>query len=101
MKSILVELTLVVLAATGLPTRAMAQSGPTTLSMTCAQAREIVASQGAAVLRTGPTTYDRYVRDGTFCALQEIARPAWVRTADTAQCPIGGVCRPVEIETGR
>jgi hypothetical protein len=69
--------------------------------MTCAQARRIVASQGAAVLRTGPATYDRYVRDGSFCALQETARPAWVRTADVAQCPVGGVCRSVEIDNGR
>ena len=84
-----------------LSTAAMAQSGPTTLTMTCAQARGIVASQGAVVLRTSPTTYDRYVRDGSFCALQEAARPAWVRTTDTAQCPVGGVCRSVEIDNGQ
>ena len=89
----------VVLAS--LSTAAVAQSGPTTLAMTCAQARGIVASQGAVVLHTGPTTYDRYVRDGSFCAFQETARPAWVRTADTAQCPVGGVCRSVEIENGQ
>ena len=80
---------------------AMAQSGGTTLTMTCAAARGIVASQGAVVLRTGPTTYDRYVRDSSFCALQETARPAWVRTADVAQCPIGGVCRSIDIDNGR
>ena len=88
-------------AIAGFATGSLAQSGPTTLAMTCAQAAGIVASQGAAVLRTGSTTYDRYVRDGSFCALQETARPVWVRTADVAQCPVGGVCRSVEIDNGR
>jgi hypothetical protein len=81
-------------------TSAAAQSGPTTLAMTFAQARGIVASQGAAVLCT-PATYDRYVRDGSFCALQEAVRPAWVRTADVAQYPVGGVCRAVAVDNGR
>jgi hypothetical protein len=89
----------VVLAS--LSTAAMAQSGPTTLTITCAQARGIVAAQGAAVLRTGPMTYDRYVRGSGFCALQETAQPAWVRTADVVQCPIGAVCRSVEKDNGR
>jgi hypothetical protein len=31
---------------------------------------------------------------------QEAAHPAWVRTADVAQCPIRGVCRSVEIDKG-
>ena len=71
-------------AIAGFATGSLAQSGPTTLAMTCAQAAGIVASQGAVVLRTGSTTYDRYVRDGSFCALQETARLAWVKTADIA-----------------
>ncbi|WP_201860556.1 hypothetical protein [Microvirga soli] len=83
-------------AIAGFATGSLAQSGPTTLAMTCAQAAGIVASQGAAVLRTGSTTYDRYVRDGSFCAPQETTSPAWVKTADVAQCPIGGVCRSVD-----
>jgi hypothetical protein len=85
----------------GFVTGAMAQTGATTLTMTCAAAKGIVVSRGAVVLRTGPTTYDRYVRDSSFCALQETVRPAWVRTADVAQCPIGGVCRSIEIDNGR
>ena len=95
------KLTLLFLAIAGIATSAMAQSGPTALTMTCAQARGIVASQGAVVLRTGPTTYDRYVRTPTFCALGETVHPAWVRTADAAQCPVGGVCQPVDLEDGR
>ncbi|KLK93982.1 hypothetical protein AA309_05795 [Microvirga vignae] len=86
---------------TGLSTGAMAQSAATTLAMTCQQARQIVASRGAVVLRTGPTTYDRYVRDSSFCERSLTADPAWVRTADTAKCPVGGVCRSIEIDNGR
>ncbi|MBD2749599.1 hypothetical protein IC232_23245 [Microvirga sp. BT688] len=88
-------------AIAGYATGALAQSGPTTLAMSCAQARGIVAAQGAAVLRTGPMTYDRYVRGSGFCALQETAQPAWVRTADVVQCPVGAVCRSVEKDNGR
>jgi len=84
------------MAATG----AMAQSA-TTQNMTCAQARGLVASQGAVVLRTGPGAFDRYVRDSNFCVAQTRAEPAWVRTADVAQCPIGGTCVPVEIDNGQ
>lgn len=90
----------VFLAIGSVSTGAMAQSGPTTLTMTCAQARAIVASQGAVVLHTGPTTYDRFVRDASFCALQEMIRPSFARTADVAQCPIGGVCRSIEVDNG-
>lgn len=89
---------LLVLALATISTAAMAQSGRTTLTVTCAQARGLVAAQGAVVLHTGPTTYDRYVRDGGFCALQEAAWPAWVRTYDVAQCLVGGVCRSLEID---
>jgi hypothetical protein len=92
---------LVVLALATHSTMALAQSGHTTVTMTCAQVRRLVAAQGAVVLHTGPTTYDRYVRDGGFCALQEMVRPAWVRTADAAQCLVGGVCRSVEIDNGQ
>jgi hypothetical protein len=82
-------------------TCAAAQSGSTTLAMTCAQARRIVIAEGAAVLRTGPMTYDRYVRDSSFCAFQETTQLAWVRTADVIQCPIGAVCRSLDIDNGR
>ncbi|WP_262297827.1 hypothetical protein [Microvirga sesbaniae] len=92
---------LVAAGIAGFVTGAGAQSGSTTLAMTCAQAKGIVASRGAVMLRTGPATYDRYVRDGSFCAFQETVRPAWVRTVDVAQCPVGGVCGSVEIDNGR
>jgi sulfur relay (sulfurtransferase) complex TusBCD TusD component (DsrE family) len=54
---------LVLLAIAGMVTGAIAQSGPITLNMTCAQARGIVASQGA-----GGCTQDRRPTIVTFGA---------------------------------
>lgn len=73
---------------------AWAQSHPLTLRMSCAQAQGLVASQRAIVLNTGPLTYDRYVSTYGTCAVGETLDPAWVPTADTAQCPIGYRCAP-------
>lgn len=88
------------LALAGMSTGALAQPAATTLNMSCDQARRIVASQGAVVLHTSPTTYDRYVRDPSFCGRSMTTRQAWVRTADVAQCPVGAVCRSIEIDNG-
>lgn len=71
---------------------ALAQSRPSTLRMSCLQARSLVLSQGAVVLSTGPTTYDRYVSGGNFCQWGERSEPTWVPAADTPQCHIGFVC---------
>jgi hypothetical protein len=71
---------------------AWAQSRPLTLRMSCAQAQGLVASQKAIVLSTGPFTYDRYVGSYGYCAPGETLDPAWVPTADTAQCPVGYRC---------
>ncbi|MBB4039958.1 putative membrane protein [Microvirga flocculans] len=72
--------------------QALGQSHPMTLRMACAQARALVATQGAIVLSTSPFTYDRYVGAYGYCALGEIATPAWVPTADVAECPVGYRC---------
>ena len=78
----------------------LAQGRPLTLQMSCYGARELVASQGAVVLSTGPTTYDRYVAAATQCVRGETLDPAWVPTADTAQCPIGYRCVPRTRQSG-
>ena len=72
------------------------QTRPQTPSMTCDQARSIVFSRGAAVLGTGGFTYDRFVRDRTFCQINETTEFAVVPTRDTPQCPIGYRCRDAE-----
>jgi hypothetical protein len=81
------------LASLSLSAETLAQSEPSVLNMTCAQAKEIVSAQGAVVLHTGPTTYDRFVRDANFCEEDEAATLAYVRTTDLAECPIGRVCQ--------
>jgi hypothetical protein len=87
------KIALAFLAIVSLQTGALAQSEPSVHSMTCAQAKEIVSSRGAVVLHTGPTTYDRFVRDDNFCEEDEAAPLAYVGTVDVAECPIGRVCQ--------
>ncbi|PIK70738.1 hypothetical protein [Methylobacterium frigidaeris] len=79
------------------PTGALAQGRPSTLDMTCRQARSLLAAQGAAVLGTGGYTYDRFVRDRSFCEPTQITKNAFVPTRDTPECLVGYRC----IEPGR
>jgi hypothetical protein len=82
-----------VLAFTACVSGVEAQQRPFTPRLTCAQAQRIVFASGAAVLSTGTYTYDRYVRDRSFCEINEYIEPVWVPTLDTPQCPIGYRCR--------
>ena len=63
-----------------------------TLDLTCAQARNVVLREGAAVLGTGGQTYDRFVRDRNFCEPTEIGRRAFVPARDTGACFVGYTC---------
>jgi len=67
--------------------------------MSCAQAAGLVRARGAVVLHTGPTTYDRYVSGPGQCEGDQNTAPAWVRTADTAQCFIGYRCQQFELDS--
>ncbi|GJE40001.1 hypothetical protein [Methylobacterium persicinum] len=71
---------------------ALAQGRPSTTAMSCAQASRLVASQGAIVLGTGGPTYDRFVRDRSFCEPTEIARRAFRPTRDNGACLVGYTC---------
>ena len=77
---------------------AVAQVRPSSPPLTCQAARQIVASRGAAVLSTGGYAYDRYVSSNRFCALGETTEPAWIPTADSAQCFVGYRCRQPDLE---
>jgi hypothetical protein len=87
----------ILIAAGTLPllaTDALPQARPMVPNMPCAEARGIVFTQGAAVLSTGPVTYDRFVSASAFCAIGEkTLEPAWERARDTPQCFIGFRCR--------
>ncbi len=76
-----------------LPTTSFSQGRVSMETMTCRAAEGLVTSRGAVVLGTGPYTYDRFVRDGSYCDIRQTTRPAYERTADSAQCFIGYQCR--------
>jgi hypothetical protein len=63
-------------------------------TLTCAQARALVQSEGAIVLTTGRYTYDRFVSDHRFCDRDEVTRPRRTPTRDDEACRIGCVCQP-------
>jgi hypothetical protein len=79
---------------------AMAQSHPLTTAMACNQAQGLVAAQGAVVLNTSATTYDRYVASGAYCGLGEVPGPGWARTKDVSQCLVGSRCVSVSRGSG-
>lgn len=88
----------IVLAFFALSTGVQAQQRLSTLNLSCGQAQQVVQSRGAAVLSTGTYTYDRFVRDRTFCERNEFIDLAVVPSRDTPQCPIGYRCRSGELD---
>ena len=84
----------------GISSGAMAQSHPLTTGMACSQARSLVAAQGAVVLNTSATTYDRYVTSGAYCGLGEVPGPGWAPTRDASRCLVGSRCVPVSRGSG-
>ncbi|NDA48284.1 MAG: hypothetical protein EBY21_13640 [Alphaproteobacteria bacterium] len=80
---------------------ALAQSRPLSTSMTCNQARQLVANHGAVVMSTGPSLYDRYVGHQGFCTPTETIMPAYVPTKDQNQCMVGYLCVEVSREERR
>ncbi|MEH3120021.1 MAG: hypothetical protein PGN25_21155 [Methylorubrum populi] len=88
MRRVLVSATILIAAGPG---PALAQR-PSATTLTCAQARAVVQRQGAAVLGTGGATFDRFVRDRSFCEATEIGRRAFVPTRDAPGCFVGYTC---------
>ncbi len=70
-----------------------AQGRPSSTRMSCGQATALVQARGAVLLGTGGQTFDRYVRDRSFCAITEVVQPRFVPTLDDPQCPVGYRCR--------
>ena len=88
-------LTLAASAAAGQTRRAVPTEGrPSTLTLSCGQARALVVARGAIVLGTGGHTYDRYVLHTGFCPFDQTTEPAFERTADHPQCYVGERCVP-------
>ncbi|MFG1464961.1 hypothetical protein V5F77_18930 [Xanthobacter sp. DSM 24535] len=69
-----------------------ARAGEISPPLNCAEAASIIARSGAAIIRNSPTTYDRYVRDGSFCGPDGATTPAFVPTWDNPDCFVGYSC---------
>lgn len=69
-----------------------AQGRPQTPNMTCTAAKALVLSQGAIVLGMGRDTFDRVVRDASFCAVGQETLNNFAPTSDNAQCLVGYRC---------
>ena len=79
-----------------LVTSAHAQGMPNSLTMSCTKARALVERNGAVVIATGATEFDRYVSRRSFCTPDQELRSSFVRTADNPQCHIGDRCVDVD-----
>ena len=83
---------LIALAATTLAAPAHAISRYESQGMSCARVQATVQRERAVILRyrsaRNPSLplYDRYVSDGRYCAVGEVAESAWVPTRDQARC---------------
>jgi len=83
----------IVLMSSAFLTGAQAQTRPSTVVMPCGASQQMVFARGAIVLGTGGQTYDRFVRDQTFCAIGEYAQQAFVPSRDTPWCFVGYRCK--------
>ena len=90
----------IVMVLSVLITGAQAQTRPSTVNRPCQASRDLVFARGAIVLGTGGYTYDRFVRDRSFCEFNEYASPAYVPSRDTPQCFVGYRCKPGPREWG-
>jgi hypothetical protein len=78
-----------------LATTSIAQSSghrPDTRYMNCGAAISLIQGKGAAILRTGAHTYDKYVANHAYCARDEALKRAYVPTADNRRCNVGYRC---------
>lgn len=61
-------------------------------TMSCAQAQSYIRQRGAAVVDTGPRTFERVVTNRSYCDFDERLRPFYNRTRDNPKCNVGFEC---------
>jgi len=83
---------LLIIAFIILGSLSFAQAMPNSLAMSCSAARGLVQQNGAVVIGTGPNLFDRFVSNAGYCESNQRTEPAWIATADQAQCLIGKRC---------
>jgi hypothetical protein len=71
-------------------------------TMSCAEAKSIINSEGAVILRFRSTfapvpRFGRFVESTYFCASSEFAETVFIPTADTRSCPVRE-CKPFDID---
>lgn len=85
--------TAIALFLTAIANDASSQTRPSTVNRPCVASRQLVLSMGAVVLGTGGYTYDRFVRDSSFCEVGEYPDPAFVPSLDAPRCFVGYRCK--------
>ncbi|MGF0536463.1 hypothetical protein ACQQ2Q_00615 [Agrobacterium sp. ES01] len=103
-KTLLAALVTVFSLAAAAP--ALAISRYNSPSLTCEQARDILRSEGAAILRypsknvAGLPLYDRYVKNSRYCDSNEYAEWSRIPTKDDPGCRVLA-CEPIPRERDR
>lgn len=69
-----------------------ANGRPSSLSMSCATLVSLIGQRGTVVISTGPYTWDRVVRDRSFCPSEQTSTPEFAPTSDNRQCFAGLRC---------
>jgi hypothetical protein len=72
---------------------AHAATKPDVSKIPCASIQHFVQDMGAVVLNTGSNTFDRFVRDNSFCAARQISEIAFVAAFDDQVCTVGLRCQ--------
>ncbi|WP_407520644.1 hypothetical protein [Methylobacterium oryzisoli] len=62
-------------------------------ALPCGQTLAAVNQRGAALVGTGPYTYERLVRDVGFCTIEQTTEPYFGPSADVGQCFLGYRCK--------
>jgi hypothetical protein len=86
-------LRVVLVASAALTATAAMAARPVAPAMSCHALTNMVERNGAVVLSTSRTTYDRYVADRRYCERTEITKPAWIVSSDNDECFIGYTCK--------
>ena len=86
------QISIVALLLLGTTSSAIAQNRPDSRLYTCDEARSIIRDAGAIVMTTGRFTYERVVRNRSYCEFDEDTLTVFAPTKDRRKCPIGGKC---------
>lgn len=74
-----------------------ANARPDVRKMTCAQAKQLVATNGAVVFTFTNNTFDRVVKNRQYCDRhQDASKSVFVKTLDNNRCKIGKKCVEAE-----